>query len=75
MENTIWCKEFENIISKCSEAKGYMNKMWWNICEFELDCGLIRLDIMGKTQLNHLEDFDKIEVDGVVYEMEQILGD
>lgn len=68
-----WGENFQKIISKCSEARAYMLGSWWNICEFELDCGLFRLDVMGMTELHHYDDLDKIEVDGIVYELEEII--
>jgi hypothetical protein len=46
---------------------------WWHICEFELDCGLFRLDVMGRTEVHHYDDLDKIEVDGIEYTLDDIL--
>jgi len=76
MENKTnnWGVKFQEIISKCSEARVFMLGSWWNICEFELDCGLFKLDVIGKTELHHLLDADKFEVDGVEYEFEQVLN-
>lgn len=69
-----WGVNFQKIISKCSEARAFMLGSWWHICEFELECGLFRLDVMGRTELHHYDDLDKIEVDGIEYTLDDIIA-
>lgn len=68
-----WGENFQKIILKCSEARAFMLGSWWHICEFELDCGLFRIDVMERTEVHHYDDLDKIEVDGIEYTLDDIL--
>ncbi len=67
-------ENFQKIISNCSEARIYMIGSWWNVCEFELDCSLVRIDVMDRFECYHISDFDKIEIDGIEYNMDDILN-
>ena len=35
---------------------------WWPICDVELDCGLIGLDISGKRQIVHLTECIELRI-------------
>ena len=67
-----WGANFQKIIAKTSEARVHLLDSWWNIYDFELDCGLFRLDVMGKLEVHHMVDCDRIEMDGVEYTLEDV---
>ena len=67
-----WGVNFSNIISNYSEAKILLSGTWWNIYDFELDCGLLRIDVMGKLDVFHMSDCEDIIVDGVLYKLEDV---
>tara|TARA_R110002096_G_scaffold217142_2_gene405164 strand:+ start:1808 stop:2083 length:276 start_codon:yes stop_codon:yes gene_type:complete len=67
-----WGAKFQKIIAKTSEARVHLLGAWWNINDFELDCGLFRLDVMGMLEVHHMVDCERIEMDGVEYTIEDV---
>lgn len=67
-----WGDKFQAIITKTCESQIYLHGEWWPICEFELDCGLLKIDVMGKTDVYHMSDCEQIRMDGVEYELEDV---
>lgn len=39
---------------------------WWPIVIFDLDTGLCKIDVVGKLQNCHIDDFARLEVDGEI---------
>jgi hypothetical protein len=48
----IWCRQW-----------GDSNKWWWPMVFLDLDTGLCKIDVLGKTENKHLDDFAQIRVD------------
>lgn len=67
-----WGASFQKIIANTSEARLHMLGTWWNIYDFELDAGLLRLDIMGQLEVHHMSECERIEMDGVEYKLEDV---
>jgi hypothetical protein len=67
-----WGANFQKVILMTSEARIYLLGTWWPIHDFELDCGLLRIDVMGKLETYHKSDCDRIEMDGVEYTLEDV---
>ena len=71
-DSNTWGSNFQQIIAKTSEARVQLLGSWWNIYDFELDCGLFRIDVMGKLEVHHMVDCERIEMDGVEYTLEDV---
>lgn len=67
-----WGVNFQNIIFKTSEAWVKLRDNWWPIHDFELECGLFRIDVMGKLEVHHMVDCEQIKMDGIEYKLEDV---
>ena len=67
-----WGASFQKIIEKTSEAQIYLLNTWWPIHDFELDSGLLRIDVMGKLEVKHMSDCERIKMDNVEYKLEDV---
>ncbi len=74
MKNPVqtWGENFQKVIAGASEAQLQVHGIWWPINDFELDCGLLRIDVMGKLQVKHMSDCEYIKVDGTQYTLDDV---
>ncbi len=67
-----WGVNFQKVIMATTEARVRLLGMWWHIYDFELDCGIFRVDAMGMLEVHHMVDCEQIEMDGVEYALDDV---
>lgn len=69
-----WGPIFKEKISQAGEAfvKGWGKCLGWPVNDFELDCGLLRIDVMGKLEVWHMSDCKEITMNGETFDNDDL---
>ena len=68
-----WGDKFTRVIVNTQESMVKHLGSWWHVHDFELDCGLLRIDVMGKLDVLHMSDcFNGVIMDGKLYEQDDL---